>query len=183
MYGWVLVDRKYYYTPMLIYKKVPPYTLTNEELLEIKQRLLKRNRYKNLVPSIDYITLEYYKSQHGTHKTLMAWCRDKPGPIPLLKSEILSNQSEKSRCLKRLRKYVEDQVAPHRKKGYHVDHVYPFEAIATDWLKIKKLDWEKIKTQKLYREFAEYHRSKATYQHLTPQENIAKSNKIGQSPE
>lgn len=163
---------------MLIYDKVPPYTLTAQELLEIKQILAKRDRYKNLVPYIDRITLENYRTKHGTHKTLLAWSTGKPRPIPLPKSEIMSNHSKKSRCLKRLRQAVEDQVAPHRRPGLHVDHVYPFEAIANDWVESKGLDWGQIKTKKLYLEFAEYHRQVATYQYLTPQENIAKSNKI-----
>ncbi len=161
---------------MLIYNKVPPYTLTTEELLEIKQILSRRERYKKLVPYIDWVTLEYYKTKYGTHKTLLAWSRDKPRPIPLPKSEITSNHSKKSRCLKRLRKYVEDQVAPLRRPGYHVDHVYPFEKIAYDWITSKGLDWGQIKNKKLYLEFAEYHRQVARYQYLTPQENIAKSN-------
>lgn len=144
--------------------------------MEIKQILSRRERYKNLVPYIDKITLNYHKTKHGTHKTLLAWSRGKPRPIPLPKAEIMSNHSKKSRCLKRLRKYVEDQVAPLRKPGYHVDHVYPFEAIANDWLNIIGLDWGQIKTKKLYLEFAEYHRKVAKYQYLTPQENIAKSN-------
>ena len=163
---------------MLIYDKVPPYTLTSQELLEIKQILAKRDRYKNLVPYIDKITLEYKKTKYGTHKTLLAWVPGKPRPIPLPKSEIKSNHSKKSRCLKRLRRVVEDQVAPLRKPGFHVDHVYPFEAIVNDWVDSKGLDWGQIKTKKLYLEFAEYHRQKARYQYLTPKENIVKSNKI-----
>jgi hypothetical protein len=90
----------------------------------------------------------------------------------------MSNHSKKSRCLTRLRKYVEDQVEPLRRPGYHVDHIYPFEAIATDWLEIKGLDWGQVKTKALYLEFAEYHRSVAKYQYLTPKENISKGNKV-----
>ena len=75
---------------MIIYDKVPPYTLTSQELLEIKQILAKRDRYKNLVPYIDKITLEYKKTKYGTHKTLLAWVPGKPRPIPLPKSEIKS---------------------------------------------------------------------------------------------
>ena len=163
---------------MLIYDRVPPYTLTAAEVLEIKQILSRRDRYKKLVQYIDRITLEYYKTKHGTHKTLLAWSADKPRPIPLPKSEIMSNHSKKSRCLKRLRQSVEDQVAPKRVPGFHVDHVYPFERIANDWLESKGLDWGQIKTKKLYLEFAEYHRQVAEYQYLTPKENIVKSNKI-----
>ena len=166
------------YTPMLIYDKVPPYTLTTAEVLEIKQILSKRDRYKNLVQYIDGITLEYYKTKHGAHKTLLAWSTGKPRPIPLPKSEIMSNHSKKSRCLKRLRQAVEDQVAPKRKPGLHVDHVYPFERIVNDWVESKGLDWGQIKTKKLYLEFAEYHCQVAEYQYLTPKENIVKSNKI-----
>jgi hypothetical protein len=163
---------------MLIYDKVPPYRLTRGEQDEIKRILLKRDRYKNLVPYIDCITLEYYRTKHGTHKTLLAWMTGKPRPIPLPKREIMSNHSKKSRCLTRLRKYVEDQVEPLRRPGYHVDHIYPFEAIATDWLEIKGLDWGQVKTKALYLEFAEYHRSVAKYQYLTPKENISKGNKV-----
>lgn len=163
---------------MWIYDKAPPYRLTREEQHDVKQILLKRDRYKNLVPYIDYITLEYYRSAHGTHKTLLAWVVSKPRPIPLPKREIMSNHSKKSRCLKRLRKYVEDQVEPLRRPGYHVDHVYPFEAIASDWLETKGLDWGQIKTKALYLDFAEYHRSVARYQYLSPKENISKGNKV-----
>lgn len=162
---------------MLIYNKVPPYKLTPEEVLEIKQILSRRERYKNLVPHIDQITLENYRTRYRTTPTLLAWSKDKSRPIPLPKKEILSNHSMKSRCLTRLRKYVEDQVDPLRRPGYHVDHVYPFEAIVTDWVKSKGLDWGQITTKKLYLEFAEYHRAVAIYQYLTPRENIAKSNK------
>lgn len=162
---------------MDIYNRIPPYQLTLEEEYQVKLILLKRDRYKNLVPHIDYFTIDYY----GKHKMLLAWKNTKPKPIPIPKSEITSNHSLKSRCLKRLRKYVEDQVLPLRKPGYHVDHIYPFELIVIDWMTLRGLDWGQIKTKALYLEFAEYHRSVAKYQYLTPRDNLTKGNKYDKS--
>ena len=163
---------------MFSYNKKPPYILTIQELEEVKKVLLTRTRYKGLVPHITKITYDYYTTKRGRFAMLLAWSPRHVRPVPLPKSEVLSNHSKKSRCLSRLRKYVEDQIQPLRRPGLHVDHVYPFEAIAKDWLNIKKLTWGQVKTKKLYMEFAEYHRKVAKYQYLTPKENIQKGNRV-----
>lgn len=163
---------------MFAYDKKPPYTLTLSELEEVKKVLLTRTRYKALVPYISKISYDYHTTKRGRFAMLLAWSSQHKRPIPLPKSEVLSNHSTKSRCLKRLRNCVEYQIEPLRQPGLHVDHVYPFEAIATDWLNLKKLKWGQVKTKKLYMEFAEYHKEVATYQYLTPRENIQKGNKI-----
>lgn len=166
------------YQVMFSYNKKPPYTLTLQELEDLKKVLLSKTRYKALVPHITKVTYEYHATRRGRYAMLLAWSNHHERPIPLPKSEVKSNHSAKSRCLSRLRKQIEDQIQPLRKPGLHVDHVYPFEAIVQDWINQKKLDWGQVNKKKLYKEFAQYHKQVAKYQYLSPKENIKKGNKI-----
>lgn len=146
----------------------------------LRAKMQSRSRYRNLEPTIYKFTIERYTSTFKgfkrSHMMVMAWKRGVAKPIPLPKKELASSPSKKSRVLSNLRKVIDYQLVPHRVKGMHVDHVYPFEAIACDWLAINGLTWEKV-TSRHYISFDIYHSLVAKYQLLTPAENIKKSNK------
>ena len=147
----------------------------------LRAKMKSRSRYKNLEPTIYKFTIERYTSTAGgfrrSHMMVMAWKHGVAKPIPLPKKELASSPSKKSRVLSNLRKVIDYQLAPLRVKGLHVDHIYPFEAIATDWLTLNGLSWDKV-TSRHYPSFDAYHAKVAQYQLLTPKENISKSNKV-----
>ena len=155
--------------------------VSSEAEVWLRAKMLSRDRYRNLEPTIYKFTVGRYTSYHKGFKRsnmmVMAWKLGVPKPIPLPKKELASSPSKKSRVLSNLRKVIEHQVAPHRVKGMHVDHIYPFETIAGDWLTLSGLSWDKV-TSRHYTSFDVYHAKVAQYQLLTPSENISKSNKI-----
>lgn len=136
----------------------------------LREKMRSVSRYKNLEPKITHFTIGRY----GRYPMVFAW-KDDGRQIPLPKNELRNTKSKKTRVLGNLRKVVDYQVLPHRRRGFHVDHVYPFERIVTDWLALTGLTWETV-TARHYPSFDAYHLKVAKYQLLTPAENIKKSN-------
>lgn len=146
--------------------------VTPESELWLRTKMRKITRYVNLEPRITHFTVGVY----GRNRMVLAH-HVEGRAIPLPKRELSHSLSKKTRVLTNLRKVIEYQVLPHRVKGMHVDHVYPFEAIVTDWLTLAGLSWDKV-TAKHYHSFDEYHYQVAQYQLLSPAENIRKSNTL-----
>jgi hypothetical protein len=141
----------------------------------LREKMAKISRYRNLEPTLSHFTVGWYKG----NRMLYGWKNGRGIPIP--KRELSHSLSKKTRVLGHLRKVIEYQVKPHRKHGWHVDHVYPFEAIVNDWLSLHGLTWDKV-TARHYPSFDQYHLAMAQYQLLSPAENIKKSNKLSDSP-
>lgn len=159
-----------------IYKLPLGDTLLPEQEAWVRQKMRKLTRYAKLEPHIDYFTLDKY----GKHTLILCWKLTKPKPIPLPKNQLASNQSAKTKALKRLRKVIEPQIKPLRKMGLHVDHKKPFSLIAEEWFKSKKLSYSKLRSYH-YPDFYAYHLEHATYQYLTPQENLSKGAKYDET--
>ena len=104
----------------------------------------------------------------------------------------IDKPNKKTRLIKHFRKIVYDQIVEFRKNTkckddqfYHVDHVYPFEKIVTDFLSINQIDLNKLDLFQFEHfkndysdKFYNYHKEKATLQYLLPEDNYRKSNKI-----
>lgn len=138
----------------------------------VRAKLKKLTRYKNLEPYIDWFEVGYYNSTR-----LILAMKTGKSPIPLPKNQLKSNKSSFGRLCTRLRKQVDDQVKDLRRPGLHVDHVYPFKNIVLDWLAENNLTVSKVRVYH-YPSFREYHLKHATYQYLTPEENIRKGARL-----
>lgn len=104
----------------------------------------------------------------------------------------IDRPNKKTRLIKHYRKVVQDQIIEFRKNTkpidnqfYHVDHIYPFEKLVTDFLhsnninlnKLDNIEFEYFKNN-YENKFYNYHKEKATLQYLLPEDNYRKSNKI-----
>jgi len=113
-------------------------------------------------------------------------------------NKITCNDTDKSKRRQAMRLSISDQILNYKKtlnhstcnicketvKKIQIDHVYPFCAIADEYLKDKTFDVIKIKQYYQFlndddkKEWENYHLKHASYQPLCAKCNINKSNKI-----
>lgn len=110
-------------------------------------------------------------------------------PLPLNKLE-QRQLSRRQIVLRAMREIVADQIEPLKRRGMHVDHVYPFVRLAEDWAQSRHLFIEDLKVrssnslrrktlgEELDTSWAEYHRTNAELQLLTPTQNLRKGSSV-----
>lgn len=107
-------------------------------------------------------------------------------PLPLSKLLKKSHTTNRQYVLKAMRDIIDDQVAPLRQKGMHVDHVLPFVVLAETWAYDNEVDLESLKvtkSRKLKRlslgtgydeSWAKFHKEQATLQVIPKETNLRK---------
>lgn len=150
-----------------------------EDEAYLRDRMSRIKCYKNLEPHIEWFEVRpsYNVMYNRYYNLVYAMKQGKPNGIPIPKNRLRGNPSSKTKLLKRLRKQIADQIKPLAKPGFHVDHIYPFEKLVEDWLSESGLTYTTVKTTH-YPSWRAYHRKNATFQYLTPEENMAKGNKV-----
>ena len=131
---------------------------------------------------------------HG-ERSLWLWFanQDKPAYQVSFPSAI-NPKSAHQQVMQALRGAVDEQVAPHRRSGVEVDHVYPFSAMVKDWAEregvvvdeLEVMDsaepngrcFKRLVDRRLEESWQDFHRRRAQYQHLTPEQNAAKGNRV-----
>ena len=155
--------------------------LSPEEQGQLRQLMSTIPRYARLSVSATKFVVSRRVIQAVRHGQLI--------PLPLNRLEQHSIPHRQV-VLGAMREVIGDQIAPLKKRGMHVDHVYPFIRLAEDWAQSRHVfieDLRVINSRRLGRKslgeeldasWAEYHRTNAELQLLTPQENLRKGSSV-----